>query len=113
MVESEDREATGRRDAPVSLPPDNAFAEASARHMSNAVFTPPLPHNEPVLAYAPGSPERAALQTEYDRRIKARIDAPMWIGGKTVETKEQRKMSPPHKHTHVLGMSHHGDAKHV
>ena len=24
-----------------------------------------------------------------------------------------KKMSPPHRHAHVLGMSHHGDAKHV
>ena len=38
--------------------------------MSNAIFTPPAPHNEPVLSYAPGSPERKALQTEYDRRTK-------------------------------------------
>ncbi len=81
--------------------------------MSNAIFTPPAPHNEPVLSYAPGSPERKALQTEYDRRIKTTIDAPMWIAGKAVETKDLRKMSPPHKHAHKLGMSHHGDAKHV
>ncbi|MBS1581360.1 MAG: L-glutamate gamma-semialdehyde dehydrogenase [Bacteroidetes bacterium] len=81
--------------------------------MSNAVFQPPVPHNEPVLSYAPGTPERAALQAEYDRRIKATIDAPMWIGGKAVETKDRRKMSPPHKHAHKLGLSHHGDAKHV
>ena len=81
--------------------------------MSNAIFTPPLPRNEPVLSYAPGSIERKELQAEYDRRIKTRMDAPMWIGGKAVETKDQRKMSPPHKHKHVLGLSHHGDAKHV
>lgn len=34
-------------------------------------------------------------------------------GGKAVETKDLLKMSPPHKHAHKLGMSHHGDAKHV
>ncbi|MFT3885113.1 MAG: L-glutamate gamma-semialdehyde dehydrogenase [Flavobacteriales bacterium] len=81
--------------------------------MSNALFTPPLPRNETVLSYAPGTPERTALQAEYDRRLKTRTDAPMWIGGKAVETKDQRKMRPPHKHAHTLGMSHHGDAKHV
>lgn len=81
--------------------------------MSNAVFNPPAPTNEPVKSYAPGSPERAALQAEYDRRIKTTIDAPMWIGGKEVLTKEKRKMSPPHKHAHTLGMSHIGDAKTV
>lgn len=79
----------------------------------NAVFTPPPPHNEPVLSYAPGTPERKSLQGEYDRRFKTTIDAPMWIGGKPIETKDLRKMSPPHAHAHLLGMSHHGDGKHV
>jgi 1-pyrroline-5-carboxylate dehydrogenase len=81
--------------------------------MGNAVFTPPAPRNEAVLNYAPGSPERKALQAEYERRMKMSMDAPMWIGGQAVETKDRRKMSPPHRHRHVLGMSHHGEAKHV
>ncbi len=81
--------------------------------MSNATFHVPVPKNEPVLSYAPGTPERAALQAEMDRRLRTTIDAPMWIGGQAVLTKDLRKMSPPHKHAHKLGMSHHGEAKHV
>ena len=81
--------------------------------MSNARFNSPVPHNEPVLSYAPGTTERAALQAELDRRLKTTIDAPMWIGGKAVLTKDQRRMTPPHKHAHTLGMAHHGDAKSV
>lgn len=81
--------------------------------MSNAIFTPPPPYNEPVKSYAPGSAERAELQAEYDRRLKLRMDAPMWIGGEAVETKDQRKMTMPHDHGHILGMSHHGEQKHV
>lgn len=81
--------------------------------MSDAVFSTPVPINEPVKSYAPGSPERKELKTEYDRLLKERIDAPMWIGGKEVRTKDQRKMSPPHKHAHTLGMAHFGDAKTV
>ncbi len=81
--------------------------------MSNASFTVPQPKNEPVLSYAPDTPERTALQAEIDRRLKTTIDAPMWIGGKPIETKDQRRMSPPHKHAHKLGMAHFGDAKHV
>lgn len=42
-----------------------------------------------------------------------KIDAPMWIGGKAVTTKDQRKMTSPQKHDHVLGMAHYGDAKTV
>jgi 1-pyrroline-5-carboxylate dehydrogenase len=76
-------------------------------------FAIPEPKNEPVLSYAPNSPERASLQAELDRRLRARIDAPMWIAGHAIETKDLRKMSPPHKHAHVLGNAHFGEAKHV
>ena len=76
-------------------------------------YTVPAPKNETVLSYAPGTAERASLQAELDRRSKTTIDAPMWIGGKAVETKDMRKMSPPHKHAHALGKAHFGDAKHV
>ena len=76
-------------------------------------FTVPAPKNEPVLSYAPNTPERAALQAEVDRRLRARIDAPMWIAGHAIETKDLRKMSPPHKHAHNLGVAHFGEAKHV
>ncbi len=81
--------------------------------MSDAIFHPPAPVNEPVKTYAPGTAERTALQAEYDRRLKTTIDAPMWIGGKIIETKDKRRMSPPHKHAHTLGAAHFGDAKTV
>lgn len=81
--------------------------------MTNATFTVPTPKNEPVLSYAPGTPERKELQAEMDRRLRVRIDAPMWIAGHAIETKDTRKMSPPHKHAHNLGASHRGDARHV
>ena len=81
--------------------------------MGNAIFNPPIATNEPVKSYAPGTPERVSLQAEYDRRSRTSIDAPMWIGGKAVETKDKRRMSPPHEHGHTLGMAHYGDAKSV
>ncbi|MCB0813028.1 MAG: aldehyde dehydrogenase family protein, partial [Flavobacteriales bacterium] len=76
-------------------------------------YNVPLPKNEPVLSYAPDTAERAALQAEMDRRLRARIDAPMWIAGHAIETKDLRRMSPPHKHAHNLGSAHYGEAKHV
>jgi 1-pyrroline-5-carboxylate dehydrogenase len=82
-------------------------------NMANATFNPPAPHNETVLSYAPGTPERAALQAELDRRLKTKVDAPMWIGGKAVTTKDQRRMTSPQKHSQNLGMAHFGDAKTV
>jgi len=76
-------------------------------------YTVPPPINEPVLSYAPGSRERELLQAELDRRLRARIDAPMWIAGHAIETADQRPMNPPHKHAHRLGTAHFGEAKHV
>ena len=76
-------------------------------------FTTPAPKNETVLSYAPNTLERTTLQAEIDRRLRTRIDAPMWIAGHAIETKDLRKMSPPHKHAHNLGVAHFGEAKHV
>jgi 1-pyrroline-5-carboxylate dehydrogenase len=76
-------------------------------------YTVPNPVNETVLQYAPGAAERALLQKELDRRLRTERDAPMWINGQAVLTKDQRKMAPPHKHAHTLGMAHFGDAKSV
>ena len=44
----------------------------------------PAPVNEPVLGYAPGSPERATLQRELDRIGSECIDLPSTIGGRKV-----------------------------
>ena len=43
----------------------------------DALFTVPEPSNEPVRSYAPGSPERASLQTPPGRaRRRARSTSP-------------------------------------
>ena len=49
--------------------------------MSNGVFRVPPPVNEPVLAYAPESPERARLQAVLATMRGERADIPLWIGG--------------------------------
>jgi 1-pyrroline-5-carboxylate dehydrogenase len=81
--------------------------------MNDAIFHSPLPVNEPVLSYAPGTPERERLLAEYDKRMKEKRELPMWIGGSPVETKDRRAVRPPHQHRHILGYSHHGDKQHV
>ena len=81
--------------------------------MSNGFFVVPEPKNEPVLNYAPGSPERKKLQ-EALRELRAKeIDVPMYIGGEEVRTGNKKRMSPPHDHQHTLGHFHEGDASHV
>ncbi|WP_258099339.1 L-glutamate gamma-semialdehyde dehydrogenase [Marinoscillum pacificum] len=73
----------------------------------------PTPSNEPVLTYAPGTPERAALKEAVAAARKEQRDIPMYIGGEEVRTGNTLPMSPPYDHQHVLGHFHEGDASHV
>ena len=48
--------------------------------MSLGYFSYPLPINEPVLNYAPGSVERASLKKALAELKKKPIEIPMYIG---------------------------------
>ncbi len=76
-------------------------------------FNYPLPANEPVLSYAPGSAERKKLKEVLFRLKNSTIDVPMYIGGEEVRTGNTRTINPPHEKNHVLGTYHEGDASHV
>ena len=82
--------------------------------MANGSFQVPFPVNEPVLSYAPGSPEREELQKMYNKMYnQSPIDVPMYIGADLVTTVDKRTMTPPHDHAKVLGHFNYGDASHV
>ncbi|SKA12443.1 L-glutamate gamma-semialdehyde dehydrogenase [Sediminibacterium ginsengisoli] len=81
--------------------------------MSLGYFSYPLPANEPVLQYAPGSPEKAALKKALAELKKKEIDIPMYIGGKAVKTGKKVAIRPPHEISHTLGYFHAGEEKHV
>jgi len=73
----------------------------------------PTPVNEPVLSYAPGTPERAALKAELARQEGTRIEIPCRIDGKAVRTGKTAEVRMPHRHAHVLGTAHQGGAPEV
>ncbi len=81
--------------------------------MANAYFKPPLVINEPVLDYAPGSPERKRLKQQLEDYRSQQMDVPMFIGGKEVYTDEKVSMHPPHDLNHTLGQYSKGGKKHV
>jgi len=81
--------------------------------MSTGFFHIPVPKNEPVLSYAPGSKERAALKKALAEARATVMDIPMYIGAEEVRTDTKKKLSPPHDHQHVLGYFHEGDKSHV
>ncbi len=81
--------------------------------MSNAFYNVPKAVNEPILNYAPGSSEKAAIKIALEGLRKTEIDAPMYIGGKEVRTGNLVRMAPPHDHGHTLGHFHRGTEEHV
>jgi 1-pyrroline-5-carboxylate dehydrogenase len=81
--------------------------------MSTGFFSVPVPKNEPVLSYAPGTPERKKLEEALAAGRSKEADIPMYIGSEEVRTGERKKISPPHDHGHILGYFHRGDKSHV
>jgi 1-pyrroline-5-carboxylate dehydrogenase len=70
----------------------------------DAVTTVPLPVNEPVRSYAPGSPERASLERRLDELAVERPDLTMTIAGaRRPGGGEPVDVVAPHRHAHVLG----------
>ena len=66
----------------------------------------PIPQNEPVKAFVPGSPERDELKRTL-RELAARpIEIPLIIGGQEVRTGETSDAVMPHCHHHVLAKVH-------
>ncbi|MEE9502891.1 MAG: L-glutamate gamma-semialdehyde dehydrogenase [Candidatus Aminicenantaceae bacterium] len=72
----------------------------------NGVIKIPCPVNEPVLVYAPGSPEKASLKAELKKMLGEEIEIPLIIGGKEVKTGNLADCRCPHDHNHVLGRYH-------
>jgi 1-pyrroline-5-carboxylate dehydrogenase len=79
----------------------------------NSVPQVPAPINEPVLSYAPGSPERALLKETYARMHGEEIEIPLIIGGREVRTGNTDVQVSPHEHGHVLARYHKAGAAEV
>ena len=81
--------------------------------MNNAIYKVPQAINEPLLNYAPGSPERETLKATLRKMRGEVMDIPMYIGGKEIRTGKKVRMAPPHDHGHTLAHFHAGDKTHV
>jgi len=81
--------------------------------MANGVFTVPDPKNEPVLTYAPGTPEKQALKTRLAELSRQLLDIPIVIGGKEVRTGRVAEIRVPHDHGPLLGHFHQAGAPEV
>jgi 1-pyrroline-5-carboxylate dehydrogenase len=70
----------------------------------DAVTNVPVPVNEPVRQYAPGSPERAVLENRIKELAGERAELTMAIGGEhRMGAGERVDVVQPHNYRHVLG----------
>ncbi|HYF30840.1 MAG TPA: L-glutamate gamma-semialdehyde dehydrogenase [Chitinophagaceae bacterium] len=81
--------------------------------MNLGYFNYPLPKNEPVFNYAPGSPERETLVKTLKELKSQQMDIPMYIGSEEVRSGRKTPIHPPHELAHTLGHFHAGDESHV
>ena len=74
----------------------------------DAVTNVPPPRNEPVLSYAPGTPERAALQQRLTELAGDPLELTMTLGEKQrMGSGERFDVVQPHRHAAVLGTAAH------
>ena len=81
--------------------------------MHDAVVAVPLPVNEPVLTYAPGTAERTRLKAELERQSADCPEIPLVIGGQRVTTGKLVPVTMPHAHKHVVARFHAADPSRV
>jgi 1-pyrroline-5-carboxylate dehydrogenase len=81
--------------------------------MQHAHFTTPVPVNDPIRSYAPGSPERAELKRRLEQMRGEVADIPLLIGGKEIRTGKTENLVEPHDHRHVLGRYHKGGPREI
>jgi 1-pyrroline-5-carboxylate dehydrogenase len=71
----------------------------------------PRPRNEPVLSYAPGSPERTALKAALANVGARQADIPAVIAGREIRTANTHNVVSPHCHQRVIARTHQADRK--
>ena len=67
---------------------------------------PEQPRNEPILGYAPGSPERESIMEEIDRQMSEILEIPCIVNGEEVFTGVTMQQVIPHNHGHILANVH-------
>ncbi|MBE7171358.1 MAG: L-glutamate gamma-semialdehyde dehydrogenase [Williamsia sp.] len=81
--------------------------------MNYGYFNYPVPQNEPVFSYAPGSKETEELKKALASAKSQETDIPMYIGSEEVRTGKRVAIHPPHEIAHTLGYFHEGEEKHI
>jgi 1-pyrroline-5-carboxylate dehydrogenase len=81
--------------------------------MNLGYFNYPLPANEPVKSYVPGSMEKISLKKALAELKSKEHDIPAIIGGKEIRSGNKIRIRPPHELAHTLGYFHRSDKKDI
>lgn len=73
---------------------------------TNRIARPPVPVNEPIKGYLPGSPEKIALKQELERQSAEIVEIPCYINGEEIYTGNVVDQVMPHDHGHVIAKVH-------
>ena len=72
----------------------------------NSSIKIPLPVNEPIWSYAPGTAPRKELKEQLQKMLSDRIEIPLVIGGREIRTGDLGDCRCPHDREHLLGQYH-------
>ena len=86
---------------PAKLNPGEAEMSAT-----EGIFSTPIPSNETVRGYAPGSAERKNLEAEVHRQLGEIAEIPCVVGGQEIYTGHTVDITNPGDHQHVLAKAH-------
>lgn len=76
-------------------------------------FRVPVPKNEPVYDYAPGSADRTGIEAALKELKQTKLDIPMVIGGKEIRVGKPIRITAPHDHSLELGQYYQGGKKEI
>ena len=76
----------------------------------SAIGNIPNPVNEPILSYAPGTPERAALQAAIKTLGSTVTEIPVVVNGKEHRPTKTIAVTSPQRHQHKLAVVHQAPA---
>jgi len=81
--------------------------------MTNGIFNVPVPSNEPILTYGPGSQEKRVLKAKIVEMKSQQIEIPLIIGGEHVKTGNTVECRCPHETKLLLGSYHKAGEKEI
>ncbi len=77
------------------------------------LFEVPGPINEPILTFAPGTPEREGVKKEIEKILSQEVEIPLIIGGKEIKTGDLGECTIPSNYSKVIARYHKAGEKEV